>query len=71
MMKKMCSICYETKDETEFRKNKHTVNGKQYINLDSYCIDCRRLYDKERHRVQRARKADLLQKVKEKANARL
>lgn len=60
MKTKICKICYEEKDITQFRQNKHTVNHTIYINTDSYCIDCRRMYDKERRRIQRARKKDLL-----------
>lgn len=57
-MKKQCAICYSIKEEKEFRVYKHKVNDLVYNNLDSYCIDCRRLYDKERHRIQRARKKE-------------
>ena len=56
---KMCAMCQEIKSEEFYRKYKHKVNNKEYINEDSYCIDCRRLYDKEQHRIQRARKIDL------------
>lgn len=55
-MKRMCAMCGEVKEETEYRKNKHTVNKKEYINIDSYCKDCRKLYDKEQHRIQRERR---------------
>lgn len=56
---KLCAMCGETKELDRFRKYKHTVNKKIYIHEDSYCIECRRLYDKEQHRIQRARKKDL------------
>jgi len=53
---KMCTMCGEIKSEDKYRKYKHKVNNKVYENIDSYCIECRRLYDKEQHRIQRARK---------------
>ena len=62
-MKRMCGMCYEFKEETEFRINKHTVNGKEYKNLDSYCKSCRRAYDSDRHRIQRARRLNRLEAV--------
>ena len=57
-MKRMCAMCRETKEETEYRRNKHTVNNKEYINIDSYCKECRRLYDRDQHRIQRARRKE-------------
>lgn len=57
-MKRMCTMCRETKEESEYRRNKHTVNKKEYINIDSYCKDCRRLYDRDQHRKQRARRKE-------------
>lgn len=57
-MKRMCAMCRETKEESEYRRNKHTVNNKEYINIDSYCKECRRLYDRDQHRIQRARKKE-------------
>lgn len=57
-MERKCVICFQVKDEKEFRTYKHKVNNLVYNNFDSYCIECRRLYDKERHRIQRARKKE-------------
>lgn len=59
MNTKICGICYIEKNISEYRQNKHTINNKIYINTDSYCKDCRRMYDKERRRIQRARLKDL------------
>lgn len=56
---KMCKMCYEIKEENQFRKYKHKVNNKEYINTDSYCKNCRKLYDKEQHRIQRERRKEL------------
>lgn len=55
---KMCTMCGGLKEENEYRKYKHTVNGKEYISMDSYCKDCRRLYDRDQHRVQRGRRKE-------------
>lgn len=55
---KICKICYLTKDESEFKTYKHKVNNKIYLNIDSYCKECRKMYDKEQHRIQRARRKD-------------
>ena len=60
---KICAMCGEFKAKDKFRKYKHNVNNKIYIHEDSYCIDCRRLYDKEQHRIKRARKKDLKEAV--------
>jgi len=57
---KICAMCGEIKLEEHFKKYKHKVNNKDYINFDSYCVDCRRLYDKEQHRVQRERRRCLI-----------
>ena len=56
---KMCTMCYEIKETSQYRKYKHKVNKKEYIHIDSYCIDCRKLYDKEQHRIQRERRKEL------------
>lgn len=53
---KMCTMCREVKEDSDYRLYKHTVNNKIYINTDSYCKDCRRLHDRDQHRIQRARK---------------
>ena len=53
---KMCSMCGEVKPYTDYKTYKHKVNNKEYISTDSYCINCRRLYDKEQHRIQRERR---------------
>lgn len=53
---KMCTMCREVKEDNEYRQYKHTVNNKQYVSTDSYCKDCRRLHDRDQHRVQRARR---------------
>lgn len=55
-----CKICFEKKQDKEFRQYKHRVLNKEYINYDSYCKDCRRMYDKEQRRISRARKKELL-----------
>lgn len=52
---KMCTMCRKVKEDNEYRQYKHTVNNKQYISTDSYCKDCRRLYDREQHRIYRER----------------
>lgn len=54
-----CSMCGELKSNENFRKYKHFVNNKEYISTDSYCKNCRKLYDKEQHRIQRARKKEV------------
>ena len=54
-MKKQCAMCLEVKNIENFRKNKHIVHGKMYNHYDSYCKDCRRLYDKEWKRIKRAK----------------
>lgn len=56
---RLCAMCAEFKKDENFRSYKHIVRNKEYIHTDSYCIDCRRLYDKEQHRIQRARKSEL------------
>ncbi len=53
---KICTMCGEIKSKENYRKYKHIVNNKEYISEDSYCMNCRRLYDKEQHRIQRERK---------------
>ena len=55
-----CKICYKEKQDKEFRQYKHIVYNREYINFDSYCKDCRRMYDKEQRRISRARKKDLV-----------
>ena len=57
---RICKICYEEKCNDEFRQYKHRVFSKEYINFDSYCKTCRRLYDKEQRRISRARRKDLV-----------
>lgn len=51
-MEKMCSMCREVKDESEFyyREKQHTYN--------CYCRNCNRLYQKEYKRIWRERKME-------------
>ena len=51
-----CKICYENKELSEYRTYKHKIGNKIYLSIDSYCIECRRMYDKEQHRIQRERR---------------
>ena len=52
-MKRMCSICREAKDESEFYYNK---NARTYR---AYCRNCNRLYNREYKRIWRERKKAL------------
>ena len=52
-MKRLCSMCRESKEETEFY---------YYEKLDrhnAYCRNCYRLYQKEYKRIYRERKREL------------
>ena len=53
---RMCTMCGKVKEDTEYKLYRHTVNNKVYISTDSYCKNCRRLHDRDQHRIQRARK---------------
>lgn len=56
---KTCAYCYENKKIEDFKTYKHKVNNKIYTSLDSYCKKCRKVYDKEMHRIYRAKKKDM------------
>ena len=60
-MERMCSMCREVKDVSEFRVI-HRKNGRNEINC--YCKDCERWYMKMYTRVWRARKKDEREKEK-------
>lgn len=52
-MQKKCAMCGEVKYVEDFRKYKHKIQGMVYNSYDSYCIDCRRFYDKQWKRIKR------------------
>lgn len=49
-MQRMCSMCREVKDESEFYYCKKTKR------TNTYCANCNRLYQKEYKRIYRERK---------------
>lgn len=51
-MKRMCAICREAKEETEFYYDK-TIQR-----FRSYCRNCNRLYHREYKRIWRERKRE-------------
>lgn len=49
-MKRLCSMCRQAKDETDFRHRKGL--GTRH----TYCSNCQKLYNKEYLRIYRERK---------------
>lgn len=49
-MKRLCSMCRESKEETEF------YYSKKLDRYNAYCRNCYRLYQKEYKRIYRERK---------------